>query len=89
MVILENRERVKIMANYYCVYCGAKAGSVANLTAMSCPRNPDKGKHVLYEGAEKPQYTCKYCGFKAATIANLTSSTCPRNPNKGKHSPAL
>lgn len=83
------------MANCYCVYCGQKSSSVANLTAGWCSKHPDgvnRGKHVLYEGAEKSQYVCKYCGRTNSTIANLVSGWCSRHPdgvNKGKHSPAL
>ncbi len=83
------------MANYYCKYCGHKSNSINNLTASSCPRHPNgtaKGKHMLYEGAEKNQYACKYCGRKSPTIFSLTSSSCPRHPNgtaKGKCEPAL
>lgn len=83
------------MANFYCLYCGSKYSTVSSLTGNSCPRHPNgqlKGKHVLYEGSEKPQYTCKYCGQKYSTIATLTGNSCPRHPNgqlKGKHSPAL
>ncbi len=83
------------MANYYCMYCGSKYSSVSSLTANNCSRHPDgpsRGKHVLYEGAEKSQYVCKYCGRTNSTIANLVSGWCSRHPdgvNKGKHSPAL
>ena len=45
--------------NYYCKYCGTKAPSIASLTASPCFRHPagaNKGKHALYEGAEKPKY---------------------------------
>lgn len=50
--------------NYYCRYCRNKASSIASLTGSSCPRHPsggNKGKHALYEGAEKSRYECKYC----------------------------
>lgn len=83
------------MTNFYCEYCGYKAASVQELTAMNCIRHPlglNKGKHKVYEGAEKAQYTCKYCGFQAGTIQALTGMNCIRHPagaNKGKHSPAL
>lgn len=83
------------MENYYCKYCGHKAHSIINLTAVSCVRHPNgthKGKHVLYEGAEKNEYFCKYCGQKGKTILNLTAVSCVRHPkgtNKGKHEPAL
>ena len=81
--------------NYYCKYCGAKAASIASLTSSSCPRHPsgiNKGKHTLYEGAEKTKYECKHCGTSASSISSLTGSSCPRHPlgaNKGKHEPAL
>lgn len=83
------------MANFYCMHCGTKTSSVSSLTGSSCSRHPDganKGKHVLYEGSEKPQYTCKYCGTKVGSISSLTGSSCSRHPNganKGKHSPTL
>lgn len=83
------------MANYYCANCGAKNTSVASLTGQSCSRHPagnGKGKHVLYEGAEKSQYVCKYCGTKSPTIASLTGQSCSKHPSgngKGRHSPAL
>jgi hypothetical protein len=81
--------------NYYCKYCGTKASSIASLTASTCSRHPNganKGKHALYEGAEKPKYECKYCGTGATSILSLTASPCSRHPlgaNKGKHEPAL
>ncbi|MBC7365559.1 MAG: hypothetical protein H7343_01910 [Undibacterium sp.] len=83
------------MPNYYCQHCGTKATSVAQLTANPCYRHPDapnRGKHALYEGSEKPSYTCKYCGTKSSSISSLTSNPCYRHPtgaNKAKHSPAL
>lgn len=83
------------MTNVYCKHCGTKASSIANLTISTCgrhPLGPQKGKHVLYEGAEKSQYQCKYCGNKASSISALTLSTCGRHPegiNKGRHEPAL
>lgn len=83
------------MANFYCEYCGAKFSSVSSLTSYSCSRHPDgpnKGKHKLYEGAEKSQYVCKYCGSKFSSLSSLTSFSCSRHPNgsnKGKHAPAL
>jgi len=83
------------MANFYCEYCGNKYSSVSSLTASSCSRHPlgpNKGKHKLYEGAEKSKYTCKYCGNGYSSISSLTASSCSRHPNganKGKHSPAL
>jgi hypothetical protein len=83
------------MANFYCEYCGTKYSSVASLTSAQClkhPNGPNKGKHKLYEGSEKPQYLCKYCGTKYSSLPSLTSSQCLRHPNgsnKGKHAPAL
>ena len=83
------------MANFYCEYCGQKYSSVSSLTANSCPKHPNgfgKGKHKLYEGAEKSQYTCKYCGQNYPSIQALTSVSCARHPSgsyKGKHAPAL
>jgi predicted nucleic acid-binding Zn ribbon protein len=83
------------MANFYCEYCGQKYSSVSSLTGSYCSRHPNgsgKGKHKLYEGAEKSQYVCKYCGQKYSSISSLTGSYCSRHPNgsgKGKHAPAL
>lgn len=83
------------MANFYCEYCGSKFSSVTALTSSACQRHPagaNKGKHKLYEGAEKKEYTCKYCGQKFQSLVALTSSACLRHPdgsNKGKHAPAL
>lgn len=83
------------MAKFYCEYCGCSASSVVSLTACSCPSHPDgpnKGKHKLYEGTEKPRYICKYCGYTYSSIRSLTACSCPRHPkgpNKGKHAPAL
>jgi hypothetical protein len=83
------------MANFYCEYCGQKYSSVSSLTGSFCSRHPNgpgKGKHKLYEGAEKSQYVCKYCGQKYSSISSLTGSYCSRHPNgscKGKHAPAL
>ncbi len=76
-------------------YCGTVSSSVSTLTSMSCnrhPNGPSKGKHVLYEGSEKPKYTCKYCGTTSSSISSLTNMSCNRHPNgasKGKHEPAL
>jgi DNA-directed RNA polymerase subunit RPC12/RpoP len=81
--------------SYYCKYCGTKASSISSLTNSSCSRHPNgasKGKHVLYEGAEKAKYECKYCGTGASSISSLTASTCSRHPlgaHKGKHEPAM
>lgn len=83
------------MAKFYCEYCGIDRSSVSSLTGSSCGRHPlgsNKGKHKLYEGAEKKQYTCKYCGTNRTSISSLTGSSCGRHPdgsNKGKHAPAL
>ena len=83
------------MANYYCEYCGTKYSSISSLTNGACGRHPNgcnKGKHKLYEGAEKTEYFCKYCGQKYSNISSLTNGTCGRHPNgcnKGKHAPAL
>jgi DNA-directed RNA polymerase subunit RPC12/RpoP len=81
--------------NYYCKYCGTKASSISSLTGSSCschPSGPHKGKHALYEGAEKAKYECKYCGTGAPSISSLTGNTCSRHPlgsHKGKHEPAM
>lgn len=83
------------MAKFYCENCGTHASSVSGLTNSSCshhPLGPHKGKHILYQGSEKPKYTCKYCGTQNSSISGLTNSSCSRHPNgshKGKHSPAL
>ena len=83
------------MSNYYCEYCGSKSSSVSSLTGNACfrhPSGPNKGKHALYEAAEKPQYTCKNCGTKFSSLTSLTGNACFRHPdgaNKGKHAPAL
>ena len=79
----------------YCKHCGYEAHSVSSLTAGSCFRHPNganKGKHELYEGAEKSEYVCKYCGYKAHSISSLTAGRCFRHPlgaNKAPHAPAL
>ncbi|MGN0866643.1 MAG: hypothetical protein ACI4SG_03065 [Oligosphaeraceae bacterium] len=83
------------MANFYCRYCGEKFLSISSLTGQCCPRHPagtNKGKHALYEGAEKSQYFCKHCGAKFSSLRYLTGQCCPRHPagtNKGRHEPAL
>jgi DNA-directed RNA polymerase subunit RPC12/RpoP len=83
------------MENYYCKLCGQKFSSVRTLTSNSCVRHPDgvcKGKHQLYEGAEKKEYACKLCGQKFSSLRTLTSNSCKRHPDgafKGKHSPAM
>jgi len=83
------------MANFYCEFCGQKFSSVSSLTASTCSKHPlgiQKGKHKLYEGAEKAKYTCKYCGQQFSSISSMTASTCSKHPNgcqKGRHSPAL
>lgn len=80
---------------FYCKYCGRKATSVQSLTSSSClrhPNGPSKGRHALYEGAEKTSYQCKFCGKKSTDIQSLTASKCLRHPNgvaKGNHEPAL
>ena len=77
------------------IYEETKAAGISGLTASTCFRHPadsNKGKHALYEGAEKPKYECKHCGASASSLSNLTASTCPRHPlgaNKGHHEPAL
>jgi hypothetical protein len=81
--------------NYYCVYCGQKYPSVANLTQNWCMRHPkgsNKGYHELYQGSEKSKYTCKYCGQMYNSISAMTLNWCLKHPegtNKGKHAPAL
>ncbi len=81
--------------SYYCKYCGTKASSISSLTGWTCPRHPDgpnKGRHVLYEGAEKSSYSCRYCGNSASSISTLTAWKCPRHPrgaNSGNHEPSL
>jgi predicted nucleic acid-binding Zn ribbon protein len=83
------------MPTHLCEYCGTKFSSVVNLTSSPCfrhPLGPNKGKHKLFEGGEKPLYVCKYCGTDNTGLANLTSMPCYRHPsgsNKGKHVPAL
>ncbi|UYW01720.1 hypothetical protein K5I29_01995 [Flavobacterium agricola] len=80
------------MPNYYCEYCGVQASSIISLTSASCFKNPNGGKHKLYEGTEKNMYYCKYCGISTGSILQLTSSSCFKHPNgnlKGKHAPAL
>lgn len=74
---------------YYCKYCGTNATSIFSLTNNPCSKNPNKGKHVLYEGSEKSQYTCKFCGSKTSTIFSLTNNPCSKNPNGRYHEPAL
>jgi hypothetical protein len=79
----------------YCKYCGAKAASISSLTAATCQRHPNgpyKGRHALYEGAEKSKYECKNCGASAPTLSSLTAATCQHHPlgaYKGKHEAAL
>jgi DNA-directed RNA polymerase subunit RPC12/RpoP len=81
--------------NYYCKYCGSKNSSIVGLTNSACQRHPLgalKGKHTLYEGAEKAKYECKYCGTSNASIVGLTNSACQRHPLgalKGHHEPAM
>ena len=81
--------------NYYCKHCGFKATSIASLTAATCQRHPNgayKGKHALYQGAEKSKYECQHCGASAPSLSSLTAATCQRHPlgaYKGRHEPAL
>jgi len=77
------------MSKVQCKWCGTSATSVSALTVNSCQRNPNKGKHELYEGSEKSKYTCKLCGTTATSISALTVNTCQRHPNRGKHEVAL
>lgn len=83
------------MPKFYCEYCGRSYNDVRTLTSCSCQRHPlgpYKGKHKLYEGAEKSEYTCKYCGTRYRNLMTLTSCSClrhPLGPYKGKHSPSL
>ncbi len=83
------------MSKVQCKHCGTSSSSISSLTSMPCNRHPlgsGKGKHVLYEGSEKPKYTCKYCGSSSSSISSLTSVYCNRHPNgsgKGMHEPAL
>lgn len=80
---------------HFCKNCGTERPTVSGLTSSTCQRHPDgahKGKHVLYEGSEKPRYTCKHCGTERPSISSLTSATCPRHPvgtHKGRHEVAL
>ena len=80
---------------YYCEYCGQRFTSVSSLTSGRCQRHPDgalKGRHKLYEGAEKDKYTCKYCGALSNSLSSLTSGYCQKHPKgyfKGRHAPAL
>jgi len=81
--------------NYYCKYCGTKSSSIASLTAGLCFRHPagaNKGKHALYQGAEKPKYECQYCGTSYSSLSSLTAGLCYRHPlgaNKGHHEAAM
>jgi hypothetical protein len=83
------------MPNFYCEYCGQSFSSVAALTALNCsrhPAGPNKGKHSVYQGSEKPKYTCKYCGQQFRLIQTMTGTCCHRHPdgaNRGRHAPAL
>ena len=91
----ELKQNHKIMANYYCEYCGHKFPDVRLLVSATCVKHPDgshKGKHKLYEGSEKSEYICKYCGRKFSSIMLMTSGTCanhPKGSNKGGHAPTL
>ncbi|HEY5233563.1 MAG TPA: hypothetical protein VIK35_08530 [Verrucomicrobiae bacterium] len=79
----------------HCKYCGTTASNISSLTGNTCSRHPNgphKGKHALYEGAEKSKYECKFCGTSASSISSLTGNSCSRHPlgaHKGKHEPAL
>jgi hypothetical protein len=83
------------MSNHFCKYCGTKQSSISSLTSGSCfrhPAGPNKGKHALYEGAEKSRYECKYCGSAQSSLSSLTSGSCyrhPLGPNKGRHEATL
>jgi DNA-directed RNA polymerase subunit RPC12/RpoP len=72
------------MANFYCKHCGHKAPSIQVLTGQPCPKHPlgsNKGRHELYEGAEKSKYSCKYCGHSAPSIQVLVGQPCPKHPD--------
>lgn len=79
-------------AGVSCKYCGQEAREARALLSSICPRHPDgfgKGKHALFEGAQRDEYVCVYCGQTAKTLRALVSATCPRHPNgfaKGRHS---
>lgn len=81
------------MANYYCEYCGTRKQSATSITSTTCLSHPlgaNRGKHKLYEGAEKTKYTCKYCGKDSSSISSLITGSCRRHPDgsgKGKHAP--
>lgn len=52
---------------FYCENCGYSASSITSLTGLSGFRHPDganKGKHVLYEGAEKSRMPANTAGTK-------------------------
>ena len=85
-------------AGVSCKYCGQEAREARALLSSICPRHPDgfgKGKHALFEGAQrdeyvcvsayegsvKTSYTCKYCGQTARSVRALVSSTCPKHPS--------
>jgi len=80
---------------HYCKHCGLRATTIAALTTNVCSRHPlgpNRGRHTLYQGAEKSRYECQYCGLRAPSIAGLTTNTCQRHPlgaGKGRHEPAL
>jgi hypothetical protein len=78
--------------NYYCKLCGMKYLDVNSLRSSYCSRNLGGGKHVLYEGGEKPQYTCRFCYGTYSSIASMTGTMCSKHPmgmNKGRHEPAV
>lgn len=77
------------MANFYCKYCGTKMSSISGLTSNSCSMNPNKGKHVLYEGSEKAKYSCKHCGTKSNSFSGLVHNHCSRNESGKYHEIAL
>ena len=77
------------MPNYLCKFCGTKMSSISALTTNSCSMNPNKGKHVLYEGSEKAQYSCKHCGTKNSSFSALVHNSCSRNSDGKYHEVAL
>jgi hypothetical protein len=44
------------MANCYCKWCGQKYSDPKTLSINSCRQNPERNKHVIYEGSEKKEY---------------------------------
>jgi hypothetical protein len=51
--------------------------------------NPNRGKHILYEGSEKAQYSCKHCGTKNSSFSALVHNSCSRNEEGKYHEVAL